>query len=62
MATRGCKGLVHTDSCKAGESVKIAKDAENHWACKAFVGKVGKLRAKDDYAGTQISTPTSASS
>ena len=33
--------------------VKIAKEFENHWACKKFVGKLGKLRVKVDFAGKE---------
>ena len=50
MSTRR---LVHSETCKAGELVKIAKEFENHWACKKFVGKLGKLRVKDDFAGKE---------
>ena len=43
--------IVHGDTCRPGELVKISPDAENHWACRKFVGMVGTLRAKDEYAG-----------
>ncbi len=43
--------LVHTDTAQAGEFIKMAAAYENHWVCKKFVGEVGALRAKDDFAG-----------
>ena len=55
-------GLVSTETSAVGDFVKIAPAYESHWACKKFVGKVGKLQTKDEYAGCHTDTECASNS
>ena len=43
--------LVEQETAAEGDLVKIAGSARTHWACRRFVGLVGRLHGKDEYSG-----------
>eukprot|EP00802_Teleaulax_amphioxeia_P026720 Tamp_27865.p1 GENE.Tamp_27865~~Tamp_27865.p1 ORF type:complete len:226 (+),score=29.00 Tamp_27865:73-750(+) len=49
--------LVDSATAREGELVKIAASARSHWACRKFVGLVGRLSGADEYAGWWVEFP-----
>mmetsp|Transcript_70186 Transcript_70186/g.168142 ORF Transcript_70186/g.168142 Transcript_70186/m.168142 type:complete len:192 (-) Transcript_70186:161-736(-) len=43
--------LIKTEEGKVGDLVKISEASKGHWACRRFVGMVGRLSQKDEYSG-----------
>ena len=47
----GAERIVEQETAAEGELVKISGSARTHWACRRFVGLVGRLHGKDEYSG-----------